>query len=67
MNRVVMWSESGIEYEADQRHAELITKHCKLQPNSKSVATIGERNGFEDKEQIPALDREQSSLYRHRR
>ena len=60
LNRVVSWTESGIEYEADQRHAELIIKHCNLQSESKSVATPGEKKAYEDREQVPDLSR----LYR---
>ena len=58
------WTESGIEYEADQRHAELIIKHCNLQSDSKSAATLGEKMAYGDREQVPDLCREQPSLYR---
>ena len=39
LNRVVTWTEEGIEYEADQRHAEIIVKSLGMQSDSKGVAT----------------------------
>ena len=39
LNRVVTWTSEGIEYEADQRHAEIIVQHLGLQGTSKAVAT----------------------------
>ena len=41
LNRIIRRNESGWEYEADQRHAELIVKTLKLE-ESKSVSTAGE-------------------------
>ena len=41
LNRVVEWTDTGIEYEADQRHAEIIAKEMNLDENSRSVATPG--------------------------
>ena len=35
LNRVIQWTDSGIEYEADQRHAELIVQQLGLNPTSK--------------------------------
>ena len=37
LNRVVSWKLKGIEYEADQRHAEIIIKELGLQGDSKGV------------------------------
>jgi len=42
LNRLVQWTSEGIEYEADQRHAELIIQELGLQEGSKSVNTPGE-------------------------
>ena len=36
LNRIVEWSESGIIYEADQRHAEIIIKQMGLVKESRS-------------------------------
>merc|ERR1712074_124440 len=38
LNRVVTWTSEGIEYEADQRHAEIIVEHLGLSRSSKSVS-----------------------------
>ena len=46
LNRVVSWNDIGIEYEADQRHAEIIIKHMRLQLGSKPVVTPGEKTPF---------------------
>ena len=61
LNRVVSWDESGIEYEADQRHAELIIKHLS---GSKSVVTLGEKKAFEVRESVADLTRESAGVYR---
>ena len=39
LNRIVTITEEGIEYESDQRHAEIIVKQMGLRPGSRSVAT----------------------------
>ena len=39
LNRIVTWTEAGIEYEVDQRHAEIIMKQCGLSWEDRSVAT----------------------------
>ena len=44
LNRFVHWTEEGIEYEADQRHAEIIIQELGLKEESKSVNTPGEPN-----------------------
>jgi hypothetical protein len=41
LNRVVEWTQEGLIYEADQRHAELIVKDVGLKEGSKSVNTPG--------------------------
>ena len=44
LNRVITWTEEGITYEADQRHAEIIIRNMRLeQDNAKSVVTPGEK------------------------
>ena len=39
LNRLIEWTNNGIRYEADQRHAELIVSQMGLERESKSVAT----------------------------
>ena len=39
-NRTVRWADDGVEYEPDQRHADLIIKHMQL-TNSKIVSNPG--------------------------
>ena len=41
LNRVVEWTESGIRYEAGQRHAAIIVKHLRLEGESRSMCTPG--------------------------
>ena len=41
LNRVITLTDAGIEYEADQRHAELIVKGTGLEGESKVVKTPG--------------------------
>jgi hypothetical protein len=43
LNRVITWTEHGVEYEGDQRHAEIIIKQMGLLSNSKSAPTPGIR------------------------
>jgi len=64
LNRVLQWRESGLELEADQRHAELIIKYAGLGNKAKPVGSPGEKKPFEDREESPDLDREESRRYR---
>ena len=41
LNRVVEWSEEGIRYEADQRHAEIIVKHLGEQECQREMRRMG--------------------------
>ena len=41
LNRIIRWTSRGWEYEADQRHAELIVKEMGME-DAKSVKTPGE-------------------------
>ena len=51
LNRVVTWSTTGITYELDQRHAELIVQGVGLQHKDKAVNTPGLKPAA-DKEEI---------------
>ena len=61
LNRVVTWTTEGIEYEADQRHAEIIVEHLGLSGNSKSVGTPSAKRGNEND---TALSSEEATAYR---
>ncbi len=52
LNRVAEWTEAGISYEADQRHAEIIVKHLGLEGESRSMCTPGVKGvrGSDDEE-----------------
>ncbi|MFM7989692.1 MAG: hypothetical protein ACKPKO_61305, partial [Candidatus Fonsibacter sp.] len=41
LNRTIQWTEKGIEYESDQRHAEIIVAEFGWGTGSKSVVTPG--------------------------
>jgi hypothetical protein len=43
LNRIVRWTDEGLEYEADQRHAEIIVKEMGLE-TSTGVNTPGTRS-----------------------
>ena len=63
MNRIVRWTKIGIEYEADQRHSDIIINLLGLNGNgSKSINTPGEKstNGGEE----VLLDAGDATLYR---
>ena len=67
LNRVVEWTNSGISYEADQRHAEIIVRQLGLEKESRSLSTPGVK--LEEKqEEHDAWDKEvtgsQATLYR---
>ena len=41
LNRILEWTDEGLVYEADQRHAEIIKDQMGMQDESKSVTTPG--------------------------
>ena len=43
LNRVITWTKQGIEYEADQQHAEIIIRTLGLKGNSRSINTPGNK------------------------
>ena len=45
LNRVVAMADEGLEYEIDQRHAEVIVKQLGLGKNVKRVKTLGLKTG----------------------
>ena len=41
LNRMIHWTDSGIEYEVDHRHAEIMLAELGLGMGSKNVTTPG--------------------------
>ena len=64
LNRIVEWTEAGIRYEADQRHAELIVKEMGFKDGSKSVTTPGSKSEREEEDGEEELDMQESTRYR---
>ena len=50
LNRVLTWTELGVVYEADQRHAEILVKELGLEA-ARSVTTPGCREDVEKQHQ----------------
>ena len=61
LNRVVEWTVSGIMYEADQRHAEIIVQELGLTSASKPVNTPSQKAARQADAQ---LSQEESTMYR---
>ena len=65
LNRVLTWTPTGILYEADQRHAELIMKGMGIKDGDKSVNTPGySRPAKERRESERELDKHEATQYR---
>ena len=62
------WTEAGISYEADQRHAEIIVKHLGFEGESRSMCTPGVKgikgSDEEEKELDVLLDGHDATMYR---
>ena len=63
LNRVVTWTEEGIEYEGDQRHVEICMKELKLCEDSKEVTTPGEKSQKKNQSR-EVLGRDESKKFR---
>ena len=63
LNRVVQWTDEGLEYEADQRHAEIIVNKLGLEMNSKGVSTPGCKRECDPSEENE-LDTKDATTYR---
>ena len=65
LNRVVTYTDDGIEWEADQRHAEIIVKQMGLGAGSKGVITPGIQVKFiEGADELRELPSEEASKFR---
>ena len=64
LNRIIAWEDSGIRYEADQRHAEILIKALGLE-HAKEVDTPGvSRSEGEHVQEAVELDPANCTLYR---
>jgi hypothetical protein len=62
LNRIITWTEEGILYEADQRHAEIIIREMNLKSDSKTAVTPFEKTlGVEDD---PLVESAEATQYR---
>ena len=50
LNRIVEWTSTGINYEADQRHADIICSELGLKEGSRGVTTPGAKHKPEPEE-----------------
>ena len=58
---MVQWTEEGIKYEADQRHAEIMVKSLGLAEESRILAVPRDkRKAHEEEEKGGELDREEA-------
>ena len=64
LNRVLQWTDHGLEWEADRRRSELIVRHRNLDERSKAVVAPGEKREFEDRESSPDLTCEEAHRFR---
>ena len=63
LNRIVTWTDNGIEYEGDQRHVEICMQNLGLEIDSREVGTPTDkdRRGVKEEEY---LDQSSSTRYR---
>ncbi len=52
LNRIVEWTEEGLRYEADQRHAEIIVKELELEGVKVRTEVPGERIPVEEGDEV---------------
>ncbi len=64
LNRILTWTEDGIEYEADQRHAEIVAKAC--EGNKRNISTPGEKEEESDIMDENMMTPNEASEYRAR-
>ena len=66
---MVRWGETAngtpyIDWEPDQRHAEIVTKHFRLHSGAKAVGSPGVKRTAEDYERATELEPEQAAAFR---
>ena len=52
LNRIVTWTEEGVEHEGDQRHVEIACKEYGLKTGSKAALLPGSKEKPSDKEEV---------------
>ena len=52
LNRIVEWTDTGIKYESDQRHAEIIIDHMGLTEKGKSTVSPGDGRYEDEGEEV---------------
>ena len=63
LNRTIRWSQEGVQYEADSRHAEIVISEM-LPQGAKPVATPYTSHGCSDRENSAELSRDEARKYR---
>ena len=63
LSRVIRWTNTGLEYEADQRHADLLIKEMKLE-NAKEVVTPIVGHSIEKEESDRELNPQEATQFR---
>eukprot|EP00969_Alexandrium_andersonii_P051076 2243569-Alexandrium_andersonii.AAC.1 len=61
LNGIVTWTDEGIWYEADPRHAEMITEGLGVEGESEGVATPGVGTTQEEEGDDQELDQEEAT------
>ena len=63
LNRIIQWNEEGIQYEADQRHAEIIVREMGIKQGKKDIVTPGTKGESKEEDQRE-LDAFHATKYR---
>jgi len=58
LNRIVTWTTSGIQYEADQRHVEICLQEVGLEDSSKPISTPIDRSAKDSKNRNSVVNSE---------
>ena len=64
LNRVVEWTDKGLRYEADQRHADLIVGKLGLEGGANTVITPGERREVNEEDNERELVGQEATMFR---
>ena len=63
LNLKFTWKDTGIEYEADQRHAEIVMKELGLQEDSREVFAPGDKRVGGSAQHLESNRSERQSFY----
>ena len=64
LNRIVCWTEDGLEYEGDQRHVEICMRELGLEKESRELVTPCDKTCGRLEEDEEYLDAKGSTKYR---